>query len=50
MLLSWIITAGFILCLGLVGGMFIHYLRAAMHTHDSVTVDLAPEETNEEIK
>ncbi|MGD6843508.1 hypothetical protein ACQCVH_13430 [Bacillus infantis] len=49
MLLLWIITAGFILCLGLVGGMFVHYLRSAMHTHDSVTVDPAPEENSEEV-
>jgi hypothetical protein len=49
MLFLWIMTIGFILCLGLVGGMFVHYLRAAMHTHDSVTVDPMPEETGEEV-
>jgi hypothetical protein len=39
MALMWAITIGFIVSLGLVGYMLVHFLKGAMDSRDSTTVD-----------
>lgn len=36
----WVLTGGFVLCLGLVGGVLFYYLLGALNSEDSTTVDL----------
>jgi hypothetical protein len=47
MALMWTITAGFIISLGLVGFMLVHFLRGAMDSKDSTTVDQIQRDSSE---
>ncbi|KAF0820700.1 MULTISPECIES: hypothetical protein [unclassified Cytobacillus] len=47
MALMWAITIGFIVSLGLVGYMLVHFLKGAMDTRDSKTVDRIESDTKE---
>ncbi|WP_180955537.1 MULTISPECIES: hypothetical protein [Bacillus] len=38
----WVITVGFIICLGLFGGMFVYFLKSALNTEDSKRIDRLP--------
>jgi hypothetical protein len=35
----WVTTIGLVLCLGFVGGTFIHFLRGALDSDDAKRVD-----------
>ncbi|WP_180953605.1 hypothetical protein [Bacillus sp. T33-2] len=35
----WTITTGFVICLGIVGGVFIYFLRTALDPEDSTRID-----------
>jgi hypothetical protein len=39
MTLMWVITAGFIISIGLAGGIFAYYLNTALSTEDAVKID-----------
>ncbi|RBP93090.1 hypothetical protein DFO70_106221 [Cytobacillus firmus] len=39
MALMWAITIGFMVSLGLAGFMLVHFLKGAMDSRDSTTVD-----------
>ncbi|WP_462408750.1 hypothetical protein [Neobacillus sp. Marseille-QA0830] len=39
MALWWVTTIGFVICLGIVGGIMVHFLRTALDTEDSVRID-----------
>ena len=39
MAILWITVIGFIICLGLVGGVFIYFLRGALPSDDSKRID-----------
>lgn len=43
----WIISMGFIFCLGLVGGGFVYVLKKALNSKDATTIDPLPSEENE---
>lgn len=47
MALMWAITIGFIVSLGLVGFMFVHFLKGAMDSRDSTTVDRIQSDSKE---
>ncbi|EIJ82152.1 hypothetical protein PB1_04420 [Bacillus methanolicus PB1] len=40
----WITTIGFVICLGIVGGVHFYFVRQALNVEDSIIVDLLPEE------
>jgi uncharacterized protein YneF (UPF0154 family) len=35
----WILTIGFVICLGMAGGIFIYALRSSLDTEDSTRID-----------
>lgn len=35
----WVTTIGFVICLGIAGGTFVHFLRRALDTEDSTRID-----------
>ncbi len=35
----WVTTIGFVLCLGLVGGIIFHFLREALPSEDATRID-----------
>ncbi|EIJ80833.1 hypothetical protein [Bacillus methanolicus] len=39
----WITTIGFVICLGMVGGVHFHFVRQALNVEDSIKVDRVPE-------
>ncbi|WP_180954959.1 hypothetical protein [Bacillus sp. V3-13] len=41
----WVITAGFIICLGLFGGTFVYFLKSALNPEDSKRIDPLPGKT-----
>lgn len=43
---SWIITIGFVICLGIVGWIFTHFVNVAFDKTDSKRIDPLPK--NEE--
>jgi hypothetical protein len=47
MALMWAITIGFIVSLGLVGYMLVHFLKGAMDARDSTAVDRIESDTKE---
>ncbi|MEY9865157.1 hypothetical protein ABIE66_000536 [Peribacillus sp. B2I2] len=42
-MLEWVITLGFVGCLGLGGGVFIHFVKSGLNLEDSSRVDPLPE-------
>ncbi len=42
--LMWVTTVGFAICLGIVGGVFIYYLKTALDSEDAHRIDPAPKE------
>lgn len=44
MAMMWITTIGLALCLGIVGGVLIYYLRKGLDSEDSVRIDPLPKE------
>jgi hypothetical protein len=42
----WITTIGFIICLGIVGGTMVYFLRGALNSEDSTRID--PNKTDNE--
>ncbi|GLB59996.1 hypothetical protein [Cytobacillus sp. NCCP-133] len=45
--LMWVITAGFIISLGLAGLMLVYFLKGAMDSNDSTTIDQIQEDSAE---
>jgi len=39
MAIWWLFTIGFVICLGLVGGIFVHFLMEALDMEDATRVD-----------
>ncbi|MFB6469481.1 hypothetical protein ACE38V_22360 [Cytobacillus sp. Hz8] len=39
----WIMVIGFVICLGVVGGTFFHFLSSSLDTEDSKRVDRLPD-------
>ncbi|MDR7077129.1 hypothetical protein J2Y03_002152 [Neobacillus niacini] len=35
----WVTTIGFIICLGIVGGTFVYFLRGTLHSEDATRID-----------
>jgi hypothetical protein len=42
--LMWVTTVGFTICIGIVGGVFIYYLRKGLDSDDARRIDPAPKE------
>jgi hypothetical protein len=42
--LMWVTTVGLAICLGIVGGVFIYYLRTALDSEDAHRIDPAPKD------
>ncbi|MDZ5474024.1 hypothetical protein SM124_20080 [Bacillus sp. 31A1R] len=40
----WTVTVGFIVGLGLTGWAFVHFLKGALNSEDSVRIDPLPKE------
>ncbi len=38
----WVTAIGFIICLGIVGGTFIYFLRGTLHSEDATRIDPDP--------
>lgn len=47
MALMWTITAGFMISLGLAGFMLVYFLKGAMNTKDSTSVDPVQKDSTE---
>jgi hypothetical protein len=44
-MLTWtVILIGFVIMLFIIGGVFIHFLRVALNTEDSTTIDKLPKD------
>ncbi|MFE8701409.1 hypothetical protein ACFYKX_12460 [Cytobacillus sp. FJAT-54145] len=43
----WITTVSFAVCLGLVGGVFVYYLKVALNSEDSNRIDPLPKDHSE---
>ncbi|WP_169797598.1 hypothetical protein [Neobacillus fumarioli] len=39
MAMWWVTTIGFVICLGMAGGIFVHFIRQALNTEDAVKID-----------
>ncbi|WP_175596887.1 hypothetical protein [Bacillus sp. MRMR6] len=35
----WVTTIGFVICLGIVGGTLVYFLRGALNSEDSTRID-----------
>ncbi|KRF50051.1 hypothetical protein ASG97_15355 [Bacillus sp. Soil745] len=42
-MLEWVITLGFVGCLGLSGGVFVHFVKSGLNLEDSSRIDPLPE-------
>lgn len=42
--LMWVTTVGFAICLGIVGGVFIYFLKRGLDSDDACRIDPAPKE------
>jgi hypothetical protein len=42
-MLEWIITIGFIGCLGLGAGVFVHFVKSGLNLEDSSRIDPLPD-------
>ncbi|WP_198029783.1 hypothetical protein [Bacillus sp. J33] len=47
MALMWTITAGFMISLGLTGFMLVHFLKGALDSKDSTSIDPIQEDSAE---
>lgn len=47
MLTWWITLIGFIIILGIVGGIFSYFFKVAVHSDDANTIDPLPKENND---
>jgi hypothetical protein len=43
----WVTTIGFVICLGIVGGTLVYFLRGALHSEDSTRIDQVKSENDE---
>ncbi|MED3625208.1 MULTISPECIES: hypothetical protein [Neobacillus] len=39
MVIWWILTIGFLSCLGLLGGTLVYFLKQALHSEDATRID-----------
>jgi hypothetical protein len=42
----WVTAIGFIICLGIVGGTLVYFLRGTLNTEDSTRIDPVKKETD----
>lgn len=42
-MLEWVITIGFVGCLGLGGGVFVHFVKSGLNVKDASRIDPLPE-------
>ncbi|WP_285768836.1 hypothetical protein [Peribacillus sp. SI8-4] len=42
-MLEWVITVGFVACLGLGAGLFVHFVKSGLNLEDASKVDPLPE-------
>jgi hypothetical protein len=40
----WTVTIGMVICLGIVGGIMVHFLRNALNSDDAKRIDQLPVE------
>jgi hypothetical protein len=44
MVIWWVTTIGFVLCLGMVGGIMVYGLKGALHSEDATYIDPLPKD------
>lgn len=44
----WTTTIGFIICLGLLGGAFVHFLKRGLNPEDSYYIDSADDKVDKD--